>query len=54
MESNRSKALQRLQACLQLDFATFASLQTPIYAFANLQTFPVTEKNTMKVFSIYE
>ena len=38
MEANNKKLLQRLQTPLQNNFSTFASLQTPIYAFANLQT----------------
>ena len=45
MEPNDNSPLQRLQTRLQSNFATFASLQTPIHAFANLQTLFQPYKN---------
>lgn len=39
MKSNSNKPLQRLQRRLQGYFSTFASLQTPIHAFANCKRY---------------
>ena len=39
MEANNSNPLKRLQTPLQNNFSTFASLQTPIYAFANCKRY---------------